>query len=240
MMRTKSNRPAPVVAIDGPAGAGKSTVSRQVAKALGYTLLDTGALYRCVGLRAAELGVVGDPEAVAEVARALAASHAIAFESDGAGEQRVLLDGQDVSGKIRSAEVSMLASLVSAVPAVRDALLEVQRDVGRNGRVVVEGRDIGTVVFPDAELKFFLTASVEQRAARRFLELNQRQAAVSLNEVQQEVTERDRRDSARPVAPLARAQDAELIDSTGLGVEQVVAKIVARVRTLEEAHTHDG
>jgi cytidylate kinase len=108
-----------------------------------------------------------------------------------------------------------------------------QRDVGRNGRVVVEGRDIGTVVFPDAEVKFFLTASVEQRATRRFLELNQRQASVSLDEVQQEVSERDRRDSGRPVAPLLRATDAELIDSTGLGVEQVVAKIVARVRAVE-------
>jgi cytidylate kinase len=178
------------------------------------------------------LGLTSDPEAVAELARTMALTHAIEFAANG-DEQRVLLDGEDVSAKIRSAEVSMLASLVSAIPAVREALLDVQRDVGRNGRVVVEGRDIGTVVFPDAELKFFLTASVEQRATRRFLELNQRKAAVSLDEVQQEVNERDRRDSARPVAPLARASDAELIDSTGLGIDQVVDTIVARVRTLE-------
>lgn len=236
-----TRRPAPVVAIDGPAGAGKSTVSQRVADALGYTLLDTGALYRCVGFRARELGVTGDPEAVARVATALADGRAIRFETTSSGERRVWLLDADVTEAIRTPEASNLASLVSAIPAVRQALLQIQRDFGREGRVVVEGRDIGTVVFPDAEAKFFLTASVEERAARRFAELQARTQAPSqtttLDSVQEEVRERDRRDSQRPVAPLVQAPDAELVDSTSLDIDGVVQKIVQRVREIAETLT---
>ena len=224
-----SGRPKPVVAIDGPAGAGKSTVSRRVAEALGYMLLDTGALYRCVGLQAKRTGALGDSAAIGDVARELASQHAIRFQNDALGEQRVLLFDEDVSEEIRTNELSTLASEVSAISAVREALLEIQRDVGRDGSVVVEGRDIGTVVFPDAEAKFFLTASVERRATRRYEELKSRNEDTSLEEVVEAVKERDRRDSNRPVAPLKRASDALLVDSTELDVDDVVQTIVQQV-----------
>lgn len=225
-------RRAPVVAIDGPAGAGKSTVARRVASALGYLLLDTGALYRCVGLVAARRGI-SDSGAIAEVAKELAEGDRIRFEGT-VEEQRVLLDGEDVSLAIRSPEAGTLASKVSAIPEVRTALLEVQRRAGREGRVVVEGRDIGSVVFPDSEAKFFLTASVHARANRRFEELRQRKHDVTLGSVEEEVRERDRRDSNRPIAPLMQAPDAELLDSTSLTVDEVVARVVARVREVEQ------
>jgi len=226
------SRIQPVVAIDGPAGAGKSTVSKRVAGALKFLLLDTGALYRCVALTAQRGGVTGDEE-IADLAHQLAAQGAIQFENLGAGEQAVLLSGEDVSKAIRTPEISQGASRVSAIPAVRGALLEMQRSVGRDGAVVVEGRDIGSVVFPDAEAKFFLTASVAERAKRRHEELLSRGAADSdLNAVMREVEERDRRDSNRPVAPLVQAPDAVLIDSTGLSIDQVVELIVKRVQRI--------
>lgn len=226
-----TNRTAPIVAIDGPAGAGKSTVARRVAEALGYLLLDTGALYRCVALSAERNGRLS-PDDIADEARRLADGGLIAFETSG-DEQRVLLEGNDVSLAIRTKEMGTAASKASAIPAVRQALLSVQRDVGKVGKVVVEGRDIGSVVFPDAEAKFFLTASVHQRATRRFEELKQRSAEVTLGSVEEEVRERDKRDSNRPVAPLVQAPDAELVDSTALTVDQVVAHIVGRVRDVE-------
>jgi CMP/dCMP kinase len=226
------SRRAPVVAIDGPAGAGKSTVARRVASELGYLLLDTGALYRCVGLVASRRGLE-DPAEIAKVAHELAEGDRIRFEGT-VEEQRVFLDGEDVSLAIRSPEAGTLASKVSAIPDVRIALLDVQRRAGREGRVVVEGRDIGSVVFPDAETKFFLTASVRARASRRFEELKQRKHDVTLGGVEEEVRERDRRDSSRPIAPLMQASDAELLDSTSLTVDEVVARIVSRVREAEK------
>ncbi|HEX2880773.1 MAG TPA: (d)CMP kinase [Polyangiaceae bacterium] len=227
------SRARPVVAIDGPAGAGKSTVSRRVAQLLHYTLLDTGALYRCVALRASREGASEDA-AIGSVAARLAADDAIQFRSASQGPQAVLMSGEDVTQAIRTPEMSQGASKVSAIPSVRAALLDMQRAVGRNGGVVVEGRDIGSVVFPDAEAKFFLTASVEARAKRRHLELQQREGAPSLESVMQEVEERDRRDSNRPVAPLIQAADAVLVDSTGLSIDQVVDSIVERVRRVEQ------
>ena len=165
-------RPEPAVAIDGPAGAGKSTVSRRVAHRLGYVLLDTGALYRAVALAARDCGVDwDDAEAVARVAWDLAQRQAISFEPTGEGEARVRLEGRDVSGAIRTQEMGQGASRVSAIPAVREALLDLQRRAAERGGVVLEGRDIGTVVLPDAEAKFFLTASVAVRAERRHREL---------------------------------------------------------------------
>jgi cytidylate kinase len=228
------SRARPVVAIDGPAGAGKSTVSRRVAQALGYTLLDTGALYRCVALRSAREGAT-EEAGIGAVAARLAAKDAIQFRSAEQGPQQVLMSGEDVTQAIRTPEMSQGASKVSAIPAVRAALLDMQRAVGRSGGVVVEGRDIGSVVFPDAEAKFFLTASVEARAKRRHLELQQGSgAAPSLESVMQEVAERDHRDSNRPVAPLVQVADAVLVDSSGLSIDQVVDTIVQRVRRVAQ------
>lgn len=226
-----ARRTAPVVAIDGPAGAGKSTVARRVAEELGYMLLDSGALYRSVALAAFRAGRTAQSQ-VAALARELAKVEAIRFEGS-LTNPRVLLRGEDVTQAIRTPEIGTLASQVSAIAEVREALLDVQRDAGADGGVVIEGRDIGSVVFPDAEAKFFLTASVEARAARRFEELKAREQEVTLPGVENEVRERDRRDSSRPVAPLTKAADAELLDSTGLSIEQVVAHIVDRVRALE-------
>jgi cytidylate kinase len=223
----------PVVAIDGPAGAGKTTVTRRVAQELGYLLVDTGALYRAVALAAERQGIDwDDARAVARVAGDLAARHAIAFEPGDAGPV-LLLDGEDVSHAIRTQPMGQGASKVSAVPDVRAALLEIQRSAGERGGVVLEGRDIGTVVFPDAEAKFYLTASVEVRAARRHAELVTRGVEARLDEVRQEVIERDRRDSTRPVAPLRQASDAVFLDSSAMTVDEVVAQIVQSVRALE-------
>lgn len=224
----------PVVAIDGPAGAGKTTVTRRVAGELGYLLVDTGALYRAVALAAERAGVAwDDAEGVARIARELAARRGIAFEPTSDGGQRLLLDGEDVSTAIRTQSMGEGASKVSAIPAVRDALLDIQRTSGRGGGVVLEGRDIGTVVFPDAEAKFYLTASIDVRAGRRHAELMARGIDADLDEVRREVAERDRRDSTRPVAPLRQAPDAILLDSSALTIDEVVAAIVSRVRALE-------
>lgn len=228
------SRKKPVVAIDGPAGAGKSTVTRRVAAELGYLLVDTGAIYRTVALAVLDKGVpFDDTGQVAELAERLAREKAIRFASDGQGGQRVLLGEEDVSESIRRPDIGQGASKVSAIPAVREALLEMQRSAGRDGGVVLEGRDIGTVVFPDAEAKFFLTASVEERARRRLRELVERGEDVDFEGVQREVIERDRRDSTRAVAPLTQADDAILVDSSGVPIDEVVARMVARVREVE-------
>jgi cytidylate kinase len=214
-----------VVAIDGPAGAGKSTVSKRLAQRLGYRLLDTGAIYRSVALCARRQGVAWDDAAgCAKVARDLD----IDFRFDG-DVNHVFVAGEDVTGAIRTPEMSEGASKVSALPEVRAALLDLQRRLGAAGGVVVEGRDIGTVVFPDAEAKFFLTASPEVRARRRFEEL--RAAGKQVDEAQTlaEMIERDRRDETRAAAPLRQAPDAVLVDSSGVPVDEVVAAMAARV-----------
>jgi CMP/dCMP kinase len=223
-----------VVAIDGPAGAGKSTVARQVAERLGYVLLDTGALYRTVALAAERAGVSWDDEpALSEFAAKLAANQAVRLERAADGTMTTLLSNEDVSGLLRTQSIAQGASKVSAVPGVRTALLALQRAAGASGGVVVEGRDIGTVVFPGAEVKVFLTASVEVRAQRRFNELTQRGERPELSTVRAEVVERDQRDSTRAVAPLRRAPDAVELDSSALGIEDVVERIVTRVRDVE-------
>jgi cytidylate kinase len=224
----------PVVAIDGPAGAGKSTVTKRVADELGYLLVDTGALYRTVALAAQRAGVVWeDSDALGKLAHALVSEHAVELAYRKASGLTVRLRGEDVSRAIREPEVSQGASKVSAVPAVREALLDMQRQAGARGGAVLEGRDIGTVVFPDAEAKFFLTANVDVRARRRFDELLARGGNPELTEVQREVAERDFRDSNRPIAPLKQAADACVIDSSALSIDQVVARIVQRVREVE-------
>jgi len=225
-----------VVAIDGPAGAGKSTVTRNVAEALGYTVVDTGALYRTVAYQTEQYGVSwDDADAVTRVATELAAENAIHFGPTQAGTTKVFLRGVDISTAIRSPEMSQGASRVSAIVGVRDALLTMQRTLGSGGGVVLEGRDIGTVVFPDAEAKFFLTASVEVRAERRYQEHLARGDSIDRELVRQEVVQRDARDTQRPVAPLKQASDAILVDSSNMSIDEVVAFIVTKVHALERA-----
>jgi cytidylate kinase len=226
------SRSRPIVAIDGPAGSGKTTVSRLVAQRLGYVVLDTGALYRTLALATSRAGLEPGRDDLGPFCHELVARGAIVFELGPDGTSRVFLDGEDVSLAIRTPEMSSRASVVSALPAVRQALLNLQRAMGQGGGVVVEGRDIGSVVFPDAEAKFFLTASLDRRAERRFAELTTRDPP-SLLSVKDQVSERDQRDSERAVAPLLKPADAELMDSTDLGIEEVVDRIVRSVRRTE-------
>jgi len=218
-------QPVFIVAIDGPAGAGKSTTARAVARELGFSYLDSGALYRCVALAALERGIAPDDEAAMG---ALVASLRVECGSDGQG---FLLDGRDVSQAIRDPAVSQVASKSSALLSVRQALLDWQRTAVASPGTVVEGRDIGTVVFPAADLKIFLDADPDERARRRSAELVETRATdaetASIGKVKAEMVERDRRDSTRKVAPLAVASDAVVIDTTRLDLQQVVARIVA-------------
>lgn len=224
------------VAIDGPAGAGKSTVARRLAERLGYVLVDTGALYRTVALAAERAAVAwSDADAVGALARRLVASRAIVVARGdldpavGGSGVRVTLEGDDVSAAIRAPEMSVGASRVSAIPAVREALLALQRQAGDEGGVVLEGRDIGTVVFPDAEVKFFLTASPEVRARRRFEELTARGADVSFDATLADVVARDRADTERAVAPLRKADDAIEIDSSDASPDEVIERMARLV-----------
>ncbi len=213
----------PIVAIDGPAGAGKSTVASAVARRLGFTRIETGALYRAVALLALRQGVRLDDEAA--LAR-LAEGLDLHFDPRPDGTNRVLLDGGDVTEALRAPEVSEAASRVAALPAVRAALLGLQRRLGRSGGVVLEGRDIGTVVFPDAEVKVFLTASPQERAARRLAQLRARGVQADPEQVLEAIERRDAQDAGRSVAPLVAAPDAVVIDSTGRSVDEVVDAIV--------------
>jgi len=227
-----SSRPRPIVAIDGPAGAGKSTVARLLADALGFVLVDTGALYRAVALSAKRAGVpFADGPKVGEVARAFVAKKALQLHRDPQRGVSVLLEGEDITDAIRTAEMGMGASTVSAHPQVRDALLEMQRQAGRGGGVVLEGRDIGTVVFPDAEVKFFLTARPEVRAQRRFAELVAKGTQVTLAETIEDIRRRDQQDTTRAVAPLMPARDAVLVDDSDMTIDETVATMAARVRS---------
>jgi cytidylate kinase len=217
---------ANVVAIDGPAGAGKSTASKALAARLGFFLLDTGAIYRCVALASRRGGTPwDDEEKLGAIARALP----IAFVAREGG-QAVLLGGEDVSSAIRTPEISDGASRVSSLPAVRAALLQLQRDLAARGGCVVEGRDIGTVVLPWAPVKFFLTASPEERARRRHEELLARGQKSDLAKTLAEIIERDHRDSTRDVAPLKAAADALTIDTSPLTLEEVVARMESVTR----------
>lgn len=224
-----SQRKLPIVAIDGPAGAGKSTVAREVARTLGYTRVDTGALYRAVAWHCMERGIgLSEAQRVEAAAAELTEPGAIEMSTDGE-QSRLFVLGKDVSREIRSREASLGASVVSQLPGVRAALLSMQRSLGERGGVVIEGRDIGSVVFPDAEAKFFLTASAEVRAERRQAELAAKGEAPSLQEIIAEVNERDRRDTERPIAPLVQAPDAVVVDSSRRSIDEVVREIVARV-----------
>ena len=228
-----TERKRPIVAIDGPAGAGKSTVARRLAAQLGYVLVDTGAMYRAVALAAARAGVPwNDGERVAGLARGIVGAHSLVFERDGKLGVRVKLEGEDVSEAIRTPDIAQGASTVSAHGEVRAVLLDLQRQAGEGGGVVLEGRDIGTVVFPDAEVKFFLTASPEVRARRRHEELVAKGQNVTFDETLADVKERDARDEGRAVAPLRKAEGAVLVDSTPMTIDETVSFMLAKVREI--------
>ncbi len=213
----------PVIAIDGPSGSGKGTVARRVAEALGYHLLDSGALYRLTALAAARRGLdLADTEALASIARKLD----VRFGSDEHGAERIVLDGEDVTQEIRTEAAGEAASRVAAEPAVREALLDLQRSFRRPPGLVADGRDMGTHVFVDAGLKVFLTASAEERARRRHKQLKDKGIDVSLAALSRDIEDRDRRDTGRSVAPLRAAEDARLLDSSGQSVEAVVQTVI--------------
>lgn len=218
-----------VIAIDGPAGAGKSTVAGRLAARLGVPYLDTGAMYRAVALLAIRegLGPDLDEPGVKRVAQ-LMEDHAIDVEADISGT-RVFVDGNDVSSEIRTPECSLMASAVSAIPVVRRALVSLQRRLGLEKGGVMEGRDIGTVVFPDADLKFYLTASAEERALRRHRDLSERNIGVSIDQVREEQTRRDRQDTSRADSPLQVARGSVVVDTTGLTLDEVVDRLAKEV-----------
>jgi CMP/dCMP kinase len=215
--------PAPVVTIDGPSGSGKGTISRAVAQRVGWHLLDSGALYRLVAHAGLDRGL--DPADVDGHAR-LAAAMEVTFGVGADGSERVLLEGRDVTQAIRTETAGQGASRVAAWPPVRTALLERQRAFALPPGLVADGRDMGTVVFPGAPLKIYLTASADERALRRYKQLKEKGSGVSLSALSREITERDARDSTRAVAPLIPAPDAEVIDSTGLPIGEVVNRVL--------------
>ena len=215
-----------VVAIDGPVGSGKTTVARLVAKKLGMTLVDTGAIYRCLALEAEEKGIDwNDAESLAELAGRLDVKFAAAEP-----EQKVMLGGTDVSFEIRQPRISQGASIVSEHPQVRKALLGLQREFARAGNVVMEGRDIGTVVWPQARVKVFLDASDEVRARRRHRQQLEKGIREDFKQTLEQLRERDRRDSGRSVAPLRPAKDAVVVDTSNLSIDGVVDRIVELAR----------
>lgn len=210
------------IAIDGPAGAGKSTIAKKVSAKLGYIYLDTGAMYRAVALKALQAGIdTKNQQALADIMEKL--DIAIAHEDN---LQKIFLDGVDVSEAIRTAEVSSGASNVAAFPEVRLKMVELQRKIASGADVVMDGRDIGSYVLPNADLKIFLTASVEERAGRRFNELLRKGQQVTYEAVRQEMVQRDKNDSTRALAPLVKVPDAIEIDSTALEIDEVVEKII--------------
>lgn len=214
------------IAIDGPSGAGKSTIARAVAQALGMLYVDTGAMYRAIGLYAFENGIA--PRDAAALGRALAdIDIKLAYEG---GAQRVFLNGRDVSEAIRRHEISAYASDVSALPAVRAFLLDLQRDMAKTHSVIMDGRDIGTVILPHAEIKIFLTAAAEDRARRRFDELCAKGETVSYERVLEDVRVRDHNDETRAAAPLRPAPDAEIIDTTGNTLDESIELILNFVK----------
>ena len=215
------------IAIDGPAGAGKSTISKAAAKRLGFIYIDTGALYRTVGLAASRAGV--EPKEGKEVEKLLS-EISVELTFNDKGEQVVLLNKEDVSGLIRTPEASMMASAISAVPSVRAFLLDLQRDIAKTNNVIMDGRDIGTVILPDAEVKIFLTAAPEARAERRYKELKEKGMDINYDDILQDVITRDYNDSHREIAPLRQADDAVLADTTEVDLDGSIELIISIIK----------
>ncbi|MCH8301628.1 MAG: (d)CMP kinase [Proteobacteria bacterium] len=222
----------PVIAIDGPSGSGKGTIARRVARALGWHLLDSGALYRLVGLAAARKG---QTDASEEALAAIASDLEVRFDADDAGEERVWLGDSDVSAELRTEECGRLASQVAVLPKVRNALMGLQKSFRTAPGLVADGRDMGTTVFPDAMLKVFLTASAGERAKRRHKQLNDKGIDVSLPALSRDIEDRDRRDSERSVAPLRPAEDARLLDSSNLTIDEVTQTVLDWAHELIDA-----
>lgn len=221
-----------IIAIDGPSGAGKSTLAKRLAKQLGFIYLDTGAMYRALALKVLREGIdLSDDALLAEVV-----SSTDIDLRENAGRLEVLLDGRDVAAEIRTPEVSQMASRISASKSVRARMLELQQAVGQRGSLVAEGRDIGTVIFPEAEVKVFLDASARERARRRYQELKAAGREVDFDATLKEMEERDRRDSERALAPLRRADDAMVIDSSDLDADAVAAMVLARIGSAERVN----
>jgi len=218
------NRPMhrPIIAIDGPAGSGKSTVAKIIADKLGYTYIDTGAMYRAVALKSIEAGIpLDEPDKIVELANRMDIQFRQVDDT-----RRIFADGQDVTEAIRTPDATRLSSPVSAIPGVRHRLVQIQRDMGKAGGIVMEGRDIGTYVFPNAQVKIFLTASAEERARRRCKDLERAGVKCDQEQVAKEIKERDERDSTRAMAPLKQAEDAVLINTDGMSIEEVVEEII--------------
>ncbi|MBR0349279.1 MAG: (d)CMP kinase [Clostridia bacterium] len=214
------------IAIDGPAGAGKSSIAKLVSKELGYIYVDTGALYRTVGLYSIRKGIdTKDAEAVTATLKDIEVK--LGFVD---GAQHVFLNGEDVSDAIRTPEASMGASNVSAIPAVRTFLFDLQRDIAKNNNCIMDGRDIGTVVLPDAQIKLFLTASPEARAERRYKELIEKGEKVEFQDVLDDINKRDYQDSHREIAPLKQAEDALLVDNSGCNLEEGTALVIGIIK----------
>ena len=214
----------PILTIDGPSGSGKGTISRAVAERLGWHYLDSGALYRAVGLAAAWEGVdLSDPEAVAQCARRTE----IRFETQGAGEPHVIVNGKDATRQLRTETAGAAASAIAAQPPVRAALVDLQHGFRRLPGLVADGRDMGTVIFPEAPYKVFLTASAGERAQRRYKQLKDKGVSVNLDSLLHEIAARDERDAGRAVAPLKPAEDAVVVDSTGTPIAEVIERVLA-------------
>ncbi|RJX28208.1 MAG: (d)CMP kinase [Desulfurivibrio sp.] len=225
-----------IITIDGPSGSGKSTISRLVAARLGFTYLDTGAMYRAVGYKAGRLGIdLADGPALAAMLENIDLVLA-----PGEGDTRVILDREDISLAIRTAEMGLVASKVSAQPVVRARLTDMQRRLGRGGRVVVEGRDTGTVVFPGARYKFFLDAKPEERARRRCLQLREKGQQADEQDILAQISKRDRDDSDRALAPLKPAADAVIVDTSRMTIDDVVSFMLEKVEKLGQNRQNDS
>jgi len=221
MNRPENAAAVPVIAVDGPGGSGKGTITTRLADFLGWHFLDSGALYRLVAVAAMDRGTdTTDGDALARVARGLDVQFGLSDEG-----MVILLDGNYITGRLRSEAVSAMASQVAAIPAVRDALVQRQRAFRRAPGLVADGRDMGTVIFPDAKLKIFLTASAEARAERRYKQLKEKGENVNLSRLLEEIKKRDERDTSRAVSPLKPADDAHIVDSTEMSIDDVLERI---------------
>jgi cytidylate kinase len=219
-----------VIAVDGPSGAGKSTTARRLAERQGYIYIDTGAMYRAIGWKAKREGI--DPADEARLAD-LCGRTEVTIKKDN-NDPRISVDGIDVTGEIRTPEMGMMASAVSKSRVVRARLLTLQRELGRHGGVVMDGRDIGTVVFPDADVKFYLDASAGERGKRRYLELKAKGMDVDRARITKEIEERDQQDSSRALAPLKMADDALLIDSSAMSIEDVLDRMLTEIKKVKK------